>query len=149
MGFFDVVNVYGLLIALALLTPQIIYLKTHKYNRKEIPNRAMAYIDRAGWFCSLFLMAFNVGVLEQGFPEPKELMKIFWMVTTGVLTLVYLLLWVFIFKKRSKGIVLALVLVSAFIFIFSGIVQVKTLLLTAGIVYLIGELYMFTLFLKE
>ena len=71
------------------------------------------------------------------------------MVTTGVLTLVCLLLWVFIFKKRSKGVVLALVLISAFIFIFSGIVQVKTLLLTAGIVYLIGELYMFTLFLKE
>ena len=71
------------------------------------------------------------------------------MVTTGVLTLVSLLLWVFIFKKRSKGVVLALVLISAFIFIFSGIVQVKTLLLTAGIVYLIGELYMFTLFLKE
>ena len=149
MGFFDVVNVYGLLIAMALLTPQIIYVKTHKYNRKENPNRAMVYIERAGWFCSLFLMAFNVGVLEQGFPEPKELMMAFWMITTGVLTLVYLLLWVFIFKKRSKGVVLALVLVSAFIFIFSGIVQVKTLLLTAGIVYLIGELYMFTRFIKD
>ncbi len=149
MGFFDVVNVYGLTIALSLLIPHIIYYKTHTYDKNKFTNRAMVYIDRAGRFCSLFLMAFNLGILENGFPEPKKLMLLFWMITVGAFTFVYLILWLWFFKTGSKGVALAITLVSAFIIIFSGIVQVKTLLFTAGIVYLIGEIYMFTRFFKD
>ena len=149
MGFFDVVNVYGLIIAVMLLTPHIIYVKTHTYDKNKFTNRAMVYIDRAGRFFSLFLMAFNLGILEEGFTDPKELMKLFWMIVVGALTLAYLLLWLWFFKTESKGAALAITLISAFIIIFSGILQVKTLLLTAGIVYLIGELYMFTRFFKD
>lgn len=148
MGFFDIVNVYGLIIAVMLLVPHIIYVRTHTYDKNKFTNRAMVYIDRTGRFFSLFLMAFNLGVLEQGFTEPKALMERFWMITVGVLTLVYLLLWLLFFKTGSKGVALAITFVSAFIIIFSGIIQVKTLLMTAGIVYLIGELYMFSRFFK-
>ncbi len=149
MGFFDIVNIYGLVISLMLATPHIIYVKTHKYDKTVFTNRAMVYIDRAGRFFSLFLMSFNLGVLEEGFTEPKELMERFWIITVGVLTLIYLLLWLLFFKTGSKGAALAITLVSAFIIIFSGILQVKTLLMTAGIVYLIGELYMFSRFFKQ
>ena len=149
MGFFDVVNIYGLMIAAVLAVPHIIYVKTHTYDKNKFSNRAMVYIDRTGRFFSLFLMAFNLGVLERGFTEPKELMKSFWLITVGALTLVYILLWLWFFKTNSKGAALAITLVSAFIIIFSGIIQVKTLLMTAGIVYLIGELYMFSRFFSK
>ena len=76
-------------------------------------------------------------------------MLLFWMITVGAFTFVYLILWLWFFKTGSKGVALAITLVSAFIIIFSGIVQVKTLLFTAGIVYLIGEIYMFTRFFKD
>ena len=149
MGFFDVVNIYGLMIAAVLAAPHIIYVKTHTSDKNKFSNRAMVYIDRTGRFFSLFLMAFNLGVLERGFTEPKELMKSFWLITVGALTLVYILLWLWFFKTNSKGAALAITLVSAFIIIFSGIIQVKTLLMTAGIVYLIGELYMFSRFFSK
>ena len=149
MSFFDVVNLRGLLFAALLVAPHVLWVKTHDHDVSGFSNRAMVYIDRTGRFFSLFLMAFNLGVLERGFTEPKELMKSFWLITVGALTLVYILLWLWFFKTNSKGAALAITLVSAFIIIFSGIIQVKTLLMTAGIVYLIGELYMFSRFFSK
>lgn len=149
MGFFDIVNIYGLIIAVVLLVPHIIYVKTHTIDKNKFTNRAMVYIDRTGRFFSLFLMAFNLGILEQGFTEPKELMRNFWMITVFALALIYILLWLIFFKTGNKGVALATILISAFIFIFSGILQVKTLLMTAGIVYLIGELYIFSQYFKD
>ena len=104
MRFFDIVNIYGLIIAVIIVAPHIIYVKTHTIDRNKFSNRAMVYIDRTGRFFSLFLMAFNLGVLEQGFTEPKELMRNFWMITVFALTLIYILLWLVFFKTENKGI---------------------------------------------
>lgn len=149
MGFFDVVNIYGLIFAAVLVVPHVVYVKVHSYNVNGFSNRSMVYIDRTGRFFSIFLMAINIGVLEQGFTEPKALMERFWLITSVVCMLGYVLLWLLFFKTNSKGSALAIVFVSAFVIIFSGILQVKTLLLTAGVVYMIGELYMFSQFFKK
>ena len=144
MSFFDVVNLWGLLFASVLVAPHIIYARTHTVSTADYSNRAMVYIARTGRFFSAFLMAINIGVLEQGFPEPKALMERFWL-----LLLVYVLLWLLFFRTGNKGVALAIAIVAAVTVIFSGIVQVKTLLMTAGIVYLIGELYLFSQFFKK
>ncbi len=139
MGFFDVVNVYGLLFAVILLVPHIIFAKTHRYDLRDIENRAMLYIERIGKYCSIFLMGINIGVLEEGFTSP--LMEQFWFVFTSVMAVVYIILWVLLFRKTSKLTSTLITVVFAVIVIISGLLQVKTLLLTAGIVYLIGEIY--------
>ena len=141
MGFFDVVNVYGLLFAVILAVPHVVYARTHNYDLKAINNRAMLYIERTGKYCSLFLMGINLGILEKGFPEPVELMQTYWLISTAVLTVIYVVLWIVFFKKETKGFAYLLTITAALIVIQSGLLQVKTLLLTAGIVYLIGELY--------
>lgn len=139
MGFFDVVNVYGLLFAVILAVPHIVYARTHNYDLKAINNRAMLYIDRTGKYCSLFLMGINIGVLEQGFTAP--IMEVYWLISTSALTVIYVVVWIVFFKKETKGFAYLLTITAALIVIQSGLLQVKTLLLTAGIVYLIGELY--------
>ena len=139
MGFFDVVNISGLLFATALLIPHIVYAKTHTYDKSVISNRAMLYIDRIGRYCSLFLMAINIGVLEEGFTS--DLMRDFWFISTAIMIAVYILLWILFFKSERKLVAYLLAIISAIIIMMSGLLQVKTLLLTAGIVYLIGELY--------
>ncbi|MCI2112240.1 MAG: hypothetical protein LKJ92_02040 [Ruminococcus sp.] len=139
MGFFDVVNVYGLIFAVILAVPHIVYARTHNYDLKAINNRAMLYIERTGKYCSLFLMGINLGVLEQGFTAP--IMEVYWLISTSVLTVIYVVLWIVFFKKETKGFAYLLTITAALIVIQSGLLQVKTLLLTAGIVYLIGELY--------
>ncbi|MEE1318595.1 MAG: hypothetical protein UHD05_03720 [Ruminococcus sp.] len=135
----QVVNIHGLLFAVILAVPNIVFARTHTYNIKAIDNRAMLYIERVGKYVSLILMAVNIGVLELGFTS--ALMESFWLVSTSVMTAIYVVLWIIFFKKESKVIAYLLTLLTAVIVILSGLLQVKTLLLTAGIVYLIGELY--------
>lgn len=142
MGFFDVVNIYGLLFTVILVVPHIVYARTHSYDLKSIDNRAMLYIERTGKYCSAFLMAVNIGVLEKGFTDP--IMEIYWLISTSVLMVIYVALWILFFKKETKAIAYLLTITAAVIVIQSGLLQVKTLLLTAGIVYLIGELYVTT-----
>lgn len=149
MGFFDVVNVYGLLFAAVLLVPHIVYMKTHTLDTGVFANRAMVYIDRVSRLASLFLMSFHIGVLELGFTEPQALMRRFWLITMGVCSVLYALLWLLFFKKETKGCALGIILISSFMVMFSGILQVNTLLLTAGIVYLIGELYLFSRYFRK
>ena len=98
MGFFDVVNVYGLLFAAVLLVPHIVYMKTHTLDTGVFANRAMVYIDRVGRLASLFLMSFHIGVLELGFTEPQALMRRFWLIVMGVCSVLYALLWLLFFK---------------------------------------------------
>lgn len=141
MNFFDIVNIYGLIFDVVLILPHIVYRRSHKINKDIYDNKAMYYIDRMGRYGSLFLMAFHIGVLESGFTEPKALMKAFWLISTAVLCLAYLLLWVLFMKQERRWTANLIVAVSAVIIIFSGILQVNTLLLTAGIIYLAGELY--------
>ena len=58
MRFFDIVNIYGLIIAVIIVAPHIIYVKTHTIDRNKFSNRAMVYIDRTGRFFSLFLQIY-------------------------------------------------------------------------------------------
>lgn len=139
MGFFDVVNVYGFLIAVILLIPDILYARTYKIDRNIFDNRAMLYIERIGKYCSLFLMGINIGVLERGFTS--DLMRRFWLISACVLTAVCVVLWILCFKKTTKSFAYILTALTSVIFMLSGLLQVKTLLLTFGAVYLIGQLY--------
>ena len=142
MGILDVVNVYGMIAAVVLFLPHVIYAKTHTYNLSVFSNRAMLYIARIGRFFSFFLMSFNIGVLEKGFTEPKDLMERFWLITIAILTLICVLLWIWFFQSSKKLPAYLILFISAAVVIFSGICQVKTLLFTAGIVYFVGELYL-------
>lgn len=139
MGFFDVVNVYGFIFAVILLVPDIWYAKTHEINRGLFDNRAMLYIERIGKYGSLFLMGINIGVLEKGFTA--EIMKSFWLVAVSIMTVICVILWIFCFRRAAKPSAYALTIITALIFMLSGLLQVKTLLLTFGVIYLIGQLY--------
>ena len=145
----EIVNGYGLLFAVISLVPHIVYMRTHTLDTSAFTNRGMVYIDRIGRFFSLFLMAFQLHILEQGFPEPKALMERFWLIVMGVCSLLYVLLWLLFFKRESRGTALSLIMLTAFMVMLSGLLQVKTLLLTAGVVWLIGDLYLFSRYFKN
>ncbi len=143
------VNPCGLVFAALLLFPHILYRRTHTIDKTVFDNISMVYIDRVGRYASLFLMAINIGVLEGGFTEPKALMERFWLIFCAVLMLLYLLFW-YLFNKTGRRVFAYLIIASSsLVIIMSGILQVKTLLLTAGIIYFIGELYMASRFFKQ
>ena len=141
MDFHNLFNGFGVLFAVLLVLPHVVFVKTKSYDKTVFTNKGMVYIDRIGRFFSVLLMAINIGVLEKGFTEPKELMQRFWLITTAVLVLVYWLLWILFSKRNNQAAAYGIVAASAAAVMLSGILQVNTLLLTAGVVYLIGELY--------
>ena len=53
--------------SIALLVPDIVYIKSNRIDRTIFDNRAMLYIERIGKYCSIFLMGINIGVLEGRF----------------------------------------------------------------------------------
>ena len=93
MDFHNLFNGFGVLFAVLLVLPHVVFVKTKSYDKTVFTNKGMVYIDRIGRFFSVLLMAINIGVLEKGFTEPKELMERFWLITTAALIAVYLLMW--------------------------------------------------------
>ena len=139
MSFFDIINLRGLIFAVILALPHAIYIRCGKYKKPLYENRAMLYISRIGRFFSFFLMSVNIGVLEKGFTS--ALMENFWFWFCAAVTAAYLALWV-VFIKKSNRLTASLVAAAmSLVVIVSGILQVKTLLMTAGIVLAIGEAY--------
>lgn len=57
MDFFstNLFNWYGLAFAIALLVPDIVYIKSNRIDRTIFDNRAMLYIERIGKYCSISL----------------------------------------------------------------------------------------------
>lgn len=141
MSIHQIVNLYGLAFAVLLALPHILYRRHHPIDPADYPNRALYLLDRIGRIGSLLLLSFHTGILEKGFTEPKELMQRFWVISTLLLIAVYWLLWWRFAKHPRRGTAYGIVAASGAAVILSGILQVNTLLLTAGIVYTIGEIY--------
>ena len=142
MGFFDIVNLRGLVFAVLLTAPHIVFYKTRGCDREVFSNRAMLYIAWLGKYGSLLLMCVHIGVLEQGFTEPKALMERFWWITSAALLVVCAALWAMLWKKPRLWLMRLIAALSASIVVLSGILQVNTLLFTFGFVLLAGELYL-------
>lgn len=147
MGFFDVVNVYGLLFAVILIVPHIVYAKTHNYDLSVFDNRGMLLLERIGKYCSLFLMAFHIGILDNGFTSP--VMQKFWFIFTAIMSAAYIAVWILFFRKERRVLAYILTVLSAVIFMLSGLLQVNTLLLTFGIIFLVGQLYLTSKYYKN
>lgn len=139
MGFFDIVNIRGLIFAVLLALPHALYIRSSFYKKPVYENRAMVYISRIGRFFSFFLMSVNIGVLERGFTS--ALMKSFWFWFCVAAIALYLALWLVFLKKSNKITASLIAAVMSLVVIISGILQVKTLLMTAGIVLVFGEGY--------
>lgn len=147
MGFFDVVNVCGLLFAIILLAPHIVYAKTHNYDMSVFDNRGMLLLERIGKYCSLFLMSFHIGILDKGFTSP--VMQKFWFIFSAVMSAAYIAVWILFFKKEGRVLAYVLTVLPAVVFMLSGLLQVNTLLLTFGVVFFIGQIYLTSKYCKK
>ncbi len=78
-------------------------------------------------------MGINIGILEEGFTAP--VMKIFWLAAVSIMTVICIVLWIFCFKRETKLIAYCITVITALIFMLSGLLQVKTLLLTFCLSY--------------
>lgn len=134
------INLYGLIFALVLTVPYAVFLRNNGGLENLVSNKGMLLIERIGKFCSIFLMVVNLGILEAGFTAP--IMEKFYLVSCSAVSFIYLLLWLAFFKKKNnRRLAYALGIIAGFIVIYTGLLQVRPLLLLSGITFLIGEAY--------
>lgn len=133
------INVFGLVIILLMLLPNIIYVaKSHNIENK-CKNKVMNILEQIGRYSSMLLMVFNIGIAEFGFSSVKAF--VIYYIGNIILLIAYLLSWILYFKKRTFGISMALAIIPTAIFLLSGITLGHVLLMVSAVIFGIGHVY--------
>lgn len=137
----DWINVFGLMIVILLLIPNIIYaIKFRKQNQEiECSSKAMTLLEQIGRYASMFFMIFPVGIAEFGFSSLSALL--IYGIGNILLLIAYWVVWNLYFYKRTFWKHMMLAIIPTGIFLLSGITLMHILLLISGILFGIGHIY--------
>ena len=133
------INIFGLIIIVLLLIPNAIYAYKNKNIENKCKNKLMNIIEQIGRYGSMLLMVFNIGVVELGFKSNESFA--IWIISVIILMILYWIFWILYFK--SKGLIKAMVLaiIPSIIFIYTGIMLRYWLLVTFGVLFAVGHIY--------
>ena len=132
-------NIFGLILVVLLLVPNIIYAVTEKNQENKCTNKLMNLVEQIGRYASMFLMVFNIGLAEVGFSSVGAF--IVYMLGNILLMISYWTIWVLYFKKKAYWKQIALALIPTCIFLLSGITMLHFLLIIFAVIFGIGHLY--------
>lgn len=134
----DWLNIYGLVIMIIIMIPNIVFAMREKNFESKYNNKLIEVIEQIGRFGSMFLMIFNISFLNYGywFSNAKKV----YMILVGVLALAYCLTWVLYFKKATISKAMALSIIPTLIFLFSGLISLNILLIITSVLFGIGHL---------
>jgi hypothetical protein len=133
------INLYGLIIVVLILIPNIIYARKNNIFENKCKNKAANISEQIGRYASMFFMVFNIGLYEVGFQSNEHFTV--WLISLVVLLLLYWLFWGLYFKKRTVFNALMLAIIPSSIFILHGIFISHWLLLIFGVVFSVGHIY--------
>lgn len=132
-------NVFGLILVVLLLIPNIIYAVKYKGQKNQCTNRIMNLLEQVGRYGCMFLMVFNIGIAEFGFPSIESLLL--YGFGNGILMLAYWITWMLYFHKASYGKQLVLAILPTAIFLLCGITMQYYMLILFGILFGVGHIY--------
>ncbi|MFA9464169.1 MAG: hypothetical protein ACERKN_07720 [Velocimicrobium sp.] len=132
-------NIFGLVIVILMLLPNIIYaVKMHGIENK-CKNKVMNIIEQIGRFSSMFFIIFNIGLAEFGFLSVEAFVIYF--IGNTIFLIVYWIIWILYFKKKVLWKSMALAIIPIAIFLLNGITLRHYLLVISAIIFGIGHVY--------
>ncbi|ACA54531.1 hypothetical protein FDC45_01400 [Clostridium botulinum] len=131
-------SIYGLIIMAIVMIPNVIFAIKEKNFESKYHNKVVEIIEQIGRFGSMGLMIFNIPLLEFGYWLNNG--KIVYMVLTGALAVLYCFVWLLYFRKSTMGKAMLLAIIPTIIFLSSGIIQGKVLLIITAILFGIGHI---------
>lgn len=137
----DWINVFGLVIVILLLIPNIVYaIKFRKQNQEiECSSKAMTLLEQIGRYASMFFMVFPVGIAEFGFSYLGSFL--IYGIGNILLLIAYWFIWILYFYRQAFWKRMALAIIPTGIFLLSGITLMHILLLISGILFGISHIY--------
>lgn len=136
---FNPINLFGFIIVVIMLIPNIIYGIKFKGLENKCTNKAMNIIEQVGSYGSMALMVLPLFVWEFGFSS--VFMMFVYVLGNGILLFTYLLVWVFYFKKQTMGRAMILAIAPTCIFFLSGVTLYHWALVVAAIIFGVGHIY--------
>ncbi|MDD3223665.1 MAG: hypothetical protein PHX70_02985 [Clostridium sp.] len=131
-------NIYGLIIMVIVMIPNIIFAIKEKNFESKYHNKVVEITEQIGRFGSMGLMIFNIPLLAFGYWFNNG--KVVYLVFTGVLALLYCFVWFLYFRKSTMEKAMSLAIIPTILFLFSGIVQGRVLLIITAILFGIGHI---------
>jgi hypothetical protein len=133
------INIFGLIIVILMLLPNIIYVAKFRGVENKCKSKVMNIIEQMGKYSSIFLVIFNIGLGEFGFSSAEAFVIYF--IGNTILLFVYWMIWILYFKKMVLWKSMALAIIPALIFLLSGITLRHYLLVISAIAFGIGHIY--------
>ncbi len=133
------INLFGLLIIILLMVPNIIYAIKNKDGKNLCTDKIINILEQVGRYGTMFLMVFNIGILEFGFSSVNSML----LYTFGnlVLILSYWIFWGVYFKRQSLMAALMLAIIPTAIFLLSGITLQHYLLIVFASLFGVCHIY--------
>ena len=135
----DWLNVFGLILVILLLIPNIVYAIKFKDQKNLCTNKFMNILEQIGRYACMFLMVFNIGIAEFGFGSVGAFL--IYIIGNVLLMLSYWVIWILYFHKQSFGKKIALAILPTCLFLLNGITMRHYLLILFGLVFGVGHVY--------
>ena len=136
---FGWLNLYGLILVLLLLIPNIIYALKHRGEENKCRNRLMNVLEQIGRYGCMFLMVFNIGLAEFGFASLGAFL--IYLFGGIILMISYWVIWGSYFHKATYVKQIALAVIPTILFLLSGITMLHFLLIIFSIIFGIAHIY--------
>lgn len=133
------INIFGLILVVLLLIPNIIYALKHRGQGNRCTSRLVNTLEQIGRYSCMFLIIFNIGIGEQGFSSIE--LFIVYVIGNGLLILAYWIFWVLFFIRPSISKQMALAIIPTLLFLLSGITMGYWLLVAAGVLFGASHIY--------
>ena len=132
------INIHGLIIIIIIMIPNIIFAMKENHFKSKYNNKIIEVIERIGRFGSIGLMIFNIPFLNNGYRFTNG--RLLYIFLTSILSIVYCFVWFLYFKIESIKKAMLLAIIPTIIFLLSGIIQGKVLLILLSVLFGISHI---------
>lgn len=135
----DWLNIFGLIIVILMMVPNILYAIKFKNQENKCKNKYINGLEQIGRYSCLILMVFNIGIAEFGFPCLYAF--VLYLFGNIILLFAYWIVWFFFFKRQKLWNSLLLAILPTVIFLLSGITLMHLRLIISAVIFGIGHIY--------
>ena len=136
---FGWINVFGAVIVVLMLIPNIVYAIKNKGEKNLCTNRFMNVVEQFGRYACIVLMWLPLLVWKFGFASVLDMML--YMACNGLFLVAYWIAFAVYMKQKTVQLALVLAVLPACIFLLSGILLQHWLLAGFAVVFAIGHIY--------
>lgn len=133
------INLFGLIIVILLLIPNIIYAIKHRGEPRPPVSKTALILENIGRYACMLLMVLNIGLMEFGFGSIIGLLV--YLFGNASLLIAYWICYMTYLKKPSKDLSILLSIIPVIIFLLSGLALRHWLLVAAAILFGAAHIY--------